>query len=312
MLDGQLRTMLVVALAVLAWRPAPARPLETSSSPSEIAVVSWPDAGLDDETGPMSPRMRSVPEVVPLEETEPPPVKRVPARKPRKKGTVFAHGGGPDAALDQFAALCENGGPLVLIPTASVDSDRQTRRDRLRQPWLRRGVREVVVLHARDREEALAEGFAEPLRKASCAWMVGGKQGRLEDRYVGTPVEQELHALLRRGGAVGGSSAGSAIMSRVMIHHGNPDPVEGTGFGILPGIIVDQHFLARQREPRLVSMLERHPELVGFGIDEATALVVQGDRWRVVGDSVVRRCTLEGGCADLPAGASGRFPGPPE
>ena len=97
-----------------------------------------------------------------------------------------------------------------------------------------------------------------------------------------------------------------------MIHHGYPEPVEGTGFGILPGIIVDQHFLARQREPRLVSMLERHPELVGFGIDEATALVVQGDRWRVVGDSVVRRCTLDKGCADLPAGASGRFPGPPE
>lgn len=260
----------------------------------------------------MPPDMRSVPELVPAAQTAPPPAKRVPPRRPRKRGTVFVHGGGPDATLDQFAALCDAAGSLVLIPTAAVDSDREDDRDRMRQPWLRRGLRDVVVLHARDRGEALTDGFAAPLRTASCAWLVGGRQGRLEDRYVGTPVEQELHALVRRGGALGGSSAGSAILSRVMIHHGNPDPVEGTGFGILPGIIVDQHFLARHREPRLVHMLERHPELVGFGIDEATALVVQGDRWRVVGDSVVRRCTLASGCADLPAGASGRFPGPPE
>jgi cyanophycinase len=257
--------------------------------------------------------MLTIPEAAPAPKPQP-VLRTVAPRRPRKtpKGTIFAHGGGPDTALDQFAALCDDKGPLVLIPTASEESDQEIHRERLRQPWLRRGLREVVILHARDREEAQAEGFVEPLRKASCAWLVGGQQGRLEDRYVGTPVEQELHALLRRGGVVGGSSAGSAILSRVMIHHGNPDPVEGTGFGILPGIIVDQHFLARQREPRLVTMLERHPDLVGFGIDEATALVVQGDRWRVVGDSVVRRCTLSAGCADLPAGASGRFPGPPE
>jgi cyanophycinase len=326
MLEGQ-RPVLVVALvmmalAVSAERPAPALPSTTHSTTIDSATIASADVdpSVDptlgvpppDDPFAMPADMRSIPEVVPSTEVAPPPVKRVPPRRPRKRGTIFAHGGGPDAALEQFAALCEDGGPLVLIPTANEDSDREAHRDRLRQPWLRRGLRDVVVLHARDREEALLDGFAEPLRAASCAWMVGGRQGRLEDRYVGTPVERELHALLRRGGAVGGSSAGSAIMSRVMIHHGNPEPVEGTGFGILPGIIVDQHFLARQREPRLQTMLARHPDLVGFGIDEATALVVQGDRWRVVGDSVVRRCTLETGCADLPAGASGRFPGPPE
>ncbi len=325
MLDGRLRTLLVVALAVLAGRPSPAHPVETDRSTTAVAIDQPDDARAGDGAtspslaGSMSevslpPDMLSIPEVavVTTLEASPPPVRRAVPRRPRKRGTVFAHGGGPDATFEQFAALCEDEGLLVLIPTASEDSDHDAYRERLRQPWLRRGLREVVVLHARDRQEAQTEGFAAPLRTASCAWLVGGRQGRLEDRYVGTPVEQELHALLRRGGAVGGSSAGSAIMSRVMIHHGNPEPVEGTGFGILPGIIVDQHFLARQREPRLWTMLERHPDLVGYGIDEATALVVQGDRWRVVGDSVVRRCTLTMGCADLPAGASGRFPGPRE
>jgi cyanophycinase len=301
--------LLVIVLAVVDWRPTPADPAQTRESPVVAAIDRWCGEP------PMPPDMTTVPEVEPSAVIEPPPVLRTVApRKPRKRGTVFAHGGGPipDATLAQFTALCGDDGPLILIPTASDAAERDGYREELRQPWLRRGLREVVVLHAHDREEAYAEGFAEPLRKASCAWLGGGQQGRLEDRYVGTPVEQELHALVRRGGAVGGSSAGSAILSRVMIHHGNPEPVEGTGFGILPGIIVDQHFLARHREPRLVTMLERHPDLIGFGIDEATALVVQGDRWRVVGDSVVRRCTLASGCADLPAGASGRFPGPPQ
>jgi len=269
-------------------------------------------AAASGSTTSMPPDMLTVPEVERTLRVDAPAVRpRAAPRRPRKpKGIVFAHGGGPDVPLEHFAALCRDKGPLVLIPTASEASDHAATRERMRLPWLRRGLRDVVVLHARDREEALAEGFAEPLRTAACAWLVGGRQGRLEARYVGTPVEQELHALLRRGGVVGGSSAGSAILSRVMIHHGNPEPVEGTGFGILPGVIVDQHFVARQREPRLVAMLERHPELVGFGIDEATALVVQGDRFEVVGDSVVRRCTLHDGCSDLPPGTSGRLSAP--
>lgn len=296
--------MLVVALAVLGWRFTPAR---TEELP--VVVESSGPAPVEAGSTAMPAHMLTVPEAERSLAVAPPPERpKVAPRRPRKpKGIVFAHGGGSDAPLDQFAALCREKGPLVVIPTASAASDRARTREAMRTPWLRRGLQEVVVLHARDRDEALAEGFVEPLRTASCAWLVGGRQGRLEERYVGTPVEQELHALLRRGGVVGGSSAGSAILSRVMIHHGNPEPVEGTGFGILPGIIVDQHFLARQREPRLVTMVERHPELVGFGIDEATALVVQGDRFRVVGDSVVRRCTVHEGCADLPAGASGRL-----
>lgn len=291
--------------------PTPSTPLALGDDPlssSPLALAQEPDL----EPARMSGEMLSVPEAVaaPVQ----PEFRTVAPQRPRKvvRGTVLAHGGGPirDVTIEQFAALCGDG-EMVLIPTAAEAAEYGTYRERARRPWLRWGIRDVVVLHARDREEADAS-FAEPLRRASCAWLSGGAQGRLEDRYVGTPVEQELHALLRRGGTVGGDSAGSAIMSRVMIHHGNPDPVEGTGFGILPGVIVDQHFLAREREPRLVTMLERHPDLVGFGIDESTALVVHDGRWRVIGDSVVRRCTADEGCADLPAGTSGRFPDPPE
>lgn len=304
--------MLVGVVAVVGCSPTPTLPVHASDDPlpsSTLAAEPEPEP----EPGPISAHMLTVPEAEPA--PPPQPELREVAPQPDRKqvrGTVLAHGGGPilKTTLEQFAELCGDG-PMVLIPTAAEAAEHRSYRKRVKRPFLRQGIRQVIVLHARDREQA-NDGFAEPLRRASCAWLSGGQQGRLEDRYVGTPVERELHALLQRGGAVGGDSAGSSILSRVMIHHGNPDPVEGTGFGILPGMIVDQHFLVREREPRLVTMVERHPELVGFGIDESTALLVQGDHWKVIGDSVVRRCTAVDGCADLPPGAEGRLVGPPE
>ncbi len=311
MIANQRNLALVAALALVGCNATSELAVDTSSAPLVDMTAQW--------SGPasMPPDMIAVPEAEPVFVIEPQPKLRIvePRRSAKvESGTVLVHGGGPIHAttMQQFASLCGKDGPMILIPTAAEAAESERYRERVRQPWLRSGLREVVVLHARDRDEAYGDAFSEPLRTASCAWFGGGKQGRLEDRYVGTPVEKELHALLSRGGAIGGSSAGSAIMSRVMIHHGNPDPVEGTGFGVLPGIIIDQHFLAREREPRLITMLERHPDLIGFGIDEETALLVQGDRWRVIGDSVVRRCTQRLGCADLPAGASGRLSAVPE
>jgi len=93
--------------------------------------------------------------------------------------------------------------------------------------------------------------------------------------------------LLRRGGVVGGSSAGAAIMTRVMISGGNPVPNTAEGFGFLPGSVVDQHFLRRNRVNRLLNVLQRNPGLVGFGIDEGTAIIASGTEVRAVGRSYV-------------------------
>lgn len=224
-------------------------------------------------------------------------------------GTVVAHGGGPmgRTTMGRFATLCEHG-KLVLIPGANPKAGRRRYRRRVARYWQRQDFSAVAVLHTDRREDADRDAFIAPLREADCVWLGGGDQGRLIRRYVGTRVEDELHALLRRGGTVGGYSAGTAIMTEVMIRRGNPVPVEDHGFGLLPGIIFDQHFVARNREPRLRAMLERHPSLVGFGIDEGTALVVSGDAYRVIGESVVRRCTHRAGCRDLVPGDTGHFP----
>jgi len=101
------------------------------------------------------------------------------------------------------------------------------------------------VLHTRSRDKANTTEFVAPLRHATAVWFEGGQQSRLAAAYVGTEVERELYAMSDRGGVIGGTSAGAAIMSRVMVEGGNPEPRMGTGLDLLPGTIVDQHFLVR-------------------------------------------------------------------
>jgi cyanophycinase len=204
-------------------------------------------------------------------------------------GALVIVGGGktPDAVLDRFMKYA--GGDkakLVIIPTASATADKDDA-DKLLAPWKERKPASAVVLHTRDRKTADDAKFLEPLREATGVWFDGGSQERIADAYLGTGVEKELYALLKRGGVVGGTSAGAAVMSRLMIASGTKEAKEAKGFDLLPGVVVDQHFLKRDRKGRLFGLIDRHPGLVGFGIDEGTALVVKGRNLSVVGDSTV-------------------------
>ena len=159
-------------------------------------------------------------------------------------------------------------------------------------PWQKLGVQNVQLLNAHDRTTASTPAFSEALRQATGVWMSGGDQELLAARYVGTPVQQCLHDVLHRNGVVGGCSAGAAILSRVMIKEGELEPVEASGFDLLPNVVIDQHFLQRNRLWRLQKMLEAHPDLTGFGIDENTALEVelQTGRLKVLGESYALVC----------------------
>lgn len=207
-------------------------------------------------------------------------------------GALVICGGGelPAAAIERFIELA--GGEdarLVVIPTAADGAD-DGDRSRWTAPWRERGVASVTVLHTRSREIADTDEFVAPLKSATAVWFGGGQQSRIADVFVGTRVEQELNALLRRGGVIGGTSAGAAIQSRLMIASGNPDPVLMRGLDLLPGAVIDQHFKARDRQPRLTGVLDTHPGYFGMGIDEGTALIVTGRRCRVVGASSVTVC----------------------
>ena len=207
-------------------------------------------------------------------------------------GKLVICGGGvlPAQLRNRFIELA--GGPaarIVIITTASVYADTDKMEGKLAF-WREQAFASLSVLHTRSRRTANEAGFAQPLRDATGVWFVGGNQNWLTDTYLGTLTEQEIRGVLTRAGVVGGTSAGAAIMSPVMIRRDRPQLETGPGFGFLPGTVVDQHFLKRNRQGRLLKVLDSHPNLMGLGIDEGTGVVVEGNHISVVGDSQVIVC----------------------
>lgn len=121
--------------------------------------------------------------------------------------------------------------------------------------------------------------------EATAIWISGGDQGILEKVYVGSAFEKKLMDFYHRGGIIGGSSAGSAFMSKVMIK--GDGPIMGVGLDLLPNCIIDQHFNARNRLARLKDAVNKFPKLTGVGIDENTAIIYSKGMMRVIGESSI-------------------------
>ena len=213
---------------------------------------------------------------------------------PSKGHLVIVGGGimGPEIVA-KFVALAGGAeGNFVVVPTAAADDefDGTKVREELASLF---GVKRLTILHTRDRRVANSDGFVEPLRKANAVWFEGGRQWRLADAYLNTRTEREIKAVLERGGVVGGSSAGATFLgsylvrgapevNKIMMAKGHEE-----GLALLKNVAIDQHLLRQHRENDLVPVIDLHPGLLGIGIDEATAIVVQGDRFQVIGESKV-------------------------
>ncbi|MEN1678786.1 MAG: cyanophycinase [Planctomycetota bacterium] len=211
----------------------------------------------------------------------------------KTSGTLVIAGGGrlADEALSAFhqAAGGVDFARLVVIPTASSRADDSDEQDGFLEPWRNDGIAadSFSVLHTRSPQVAAQGGFTDPIEEANSVWMSGGSQERLTAAYGGGPVQAALHDLLARDGVVGGSSAGAAVMGDPMIEGGSTVPEIGPGFGLLPGVVVDQHFTERGRITRLRRALADFPDHAGLGIDERTAVVVRDGIVTVVGDRTV-------------------------
>jgi cyanophycinase len=227
------------------------------------------------------------PEVVTASATTPLPKSALPPMQ--SPGTLLLCGGGqlPQSLLDLFHQHGQGEqGKLVVIPTASRLADAGDNSYAL-ATWSQFKWASVDILHAFDRAQAEVEEFANTLKDATAVWMSGGDQQRLAQRYQGTAVEREIRNVMLRGGVVGGTSAGSAIASRVMISGGQKQPTLADGLDLLPNSIIDQHFSQRKRFERLASAVANHPDRVGIGIDESTGLLVNHKRAQVVGNGSV-------------------------
>lgn len=220
------------------------------------------------------------------------------------KGHLVIIGGGDrtERIMERFVALA--GGAekarVVIIPMASSIPDTVAREQT--EELKSMGVKNVeALLFAR--AQAANAAFAEKLNGVTGVFFSGGDQSRLTAIIVGTPFQQKLKELYRNGAVIGGTSAGAAIMSKVMITgdelvnkdssnafvsilKDNIKTIEGIGF--VENAIIDQHFVRRKRHNRLISVVLEHPKLVGIGIDESTAIIVNPDNTcDVLGNSCV-------------------------
>jgi cyanophycinase len=223
-----------------------------------------------------------------------PKIDKPPAQPIAKEvsGSLVIVGGGllPDTVRERFLELAGGKkGRLVVIPTASKWVE-QTRISRSFNYWKAQGLASVSLLHTLDPKEADDPSFVKPLQEATAAWLGGGDQSRLANAYHGTAVEKELQRLLARGGVIGGTSAGASVMSAIMITGGNPQASVGKGFDLLADVVIDQHFQNRKRQKRLLGVLANHPRCLGLGIDEKTAVVLQGHMVTVLGTANVSVC----------------------
>jgi cyanophycinase len=204
---------------------------------------------------------------------------------------IFELAGGKDAAI-------------VILPTASERAETgQEYVEELRVL----GATGMRAIELRVREDASRPEFLAAIAAAKVIFFTGGDQSKITAAILGTPAEAAIRKVYDDGGVLAGSSAGLACMSRVMltgegdftvVRGGNVEVKEGLGY--VTEAILDQHFVARQRQNRLISVVLEHPELPGIGVDEKTSIWIRPDRtfevlgegWVMIFDarrSVVRR-----------------------
>ncbi|MBL8818484.1 MAG: cyanophycinase [Planctomyces sp.] len=207
-------------------------------------------------------------------------------------GTLILAGGGeiPEAAekayVDAIRAASASAEPrVVILPQASeapLESGTKT------AEWLTNlGIANSQISAATEQQPDNLQQTVEQIREAHAVWIGGGQQSRLSTLFANTQVEAELKELLKRGGVIGGTSAGAAIMSKTMIASGTSEPELGVGFDLIPGAIVDQHFTERDRIHRSRLAVTANPGHFGLGIDESTAVILEKRTLRVTGKGSV-------------------------
>ncbi len=205
------------------------------------------------------------------------------------EGSVIIIGGAEDKVRDRvilsrFATLA--GGRDATIAVISTASSLGLEAgERYSKVLGELGVAKVRTIHAVTRAQANDDTIALALRDATGIFMTGGNQLRLSSTIGGTRLADAVLEQFRQGAVVAGTSAGASAMSSHMIAFGASGGTPkhrmaalAAGLGVLPSVIVDQHFQQRNRYGRLLSVIAQNPSLLGLGVDEDTAGVVGPDQ----------------------------------
>jgi len=220
------------------------------------------------------------------------------------KGTLFIIGGGdrPPALMKELVAVSSlHGGDYVAV-LAMSGANPDTSFHYFKADLKPVCNNQIVNLNFKS-SEVNNRLRLDSLEKAKLIFITGGDQERFMNVVWNTPVYDAIHKAYQNGATIAGTSAGAAVMSKFMIT-GNElvgdTALKSTfrkvvdknleikpGLGLVSNVVVDQHFIVRSRYNRLLSAIARFPELVCVGIDEETAIIVNGNKARVAGNSQV-------------------------
>jgi cyanophycinase len=230
------------------------------------------------------------------------------AQAAHPRGYLFIVGGGPQPPelIQRFFDLAGGTkGKIVVFAMASSEGKEsgEEKADDLRK--LGANTHAYYI----DANEANSDSMAKNMEGVTGVWFGGGDQVLLTKALLGTRVEKAIHDLYAHGAVIGGTSAGAEVMANPMLtgeerHPGGVRPPDDTtahymtiardnmelvpGFGMIKGVLIDQHFTRRRRHNRFISVVLETPPHLGAGIDESTALIVNPDgHWSILGESAV-------------------------
>ena len=216
------------------------------------------------------------------------------------KGTLVIVGGGATEGtgiVEKFIQLA--GGPdkkFIIVPTAGGNKNddgsiRAYDEKRIVESWVKRGLKNVKMLHTHDPKVADTEEFVKELKDANAVWFNGGRQWNIVDSYANTRTLKEFHNVLARGGVIAGSSAGATIQGEYLVRGDTSgpnvmmtqEPTHQEAFKFLRRAAIDQHINTRNRWDDLIPVVQKYPNFLGIGLSEGTAIIVTGDKFEILG-----------------------------
>ena len=216
---------------------------------------------------------------------------------PAPRGTLVIIGGHEDKEdrklILRAVAARAGSGRLVVATVASELPDELW--ETYERVFRGLGVKHVYHLDIETREEAKTERKLRILDDATVVFFTGGDQLKITSQLGDSPIYDRVREIYESGGTIAGTSAGASVVCETMLvsgGHGGSNQIAGDlrmapGFGLFPGVIIDQHFAERGRIGRLVAAVTQNPRILGIGIDEDTAIVREGQTFRVLGAGAV-------------------------
>ena len=211
-------------------------------------------------------------------------------------GPILIIGGHEDKEGDRLIlkeiARRVDGGKLVIATVASSEPEGYF--EAYQEAFSDLGVTDLVELYVDERSDSSDDKVLDLLDGAAGIFFTGGDQLRISSQIGDTPVERRIMELHRSGAIIAGTSAGASAMSETMLVKG-PSAESyrlgelhmAPGLGLMRDVIIDQHFAERGRYGRLLGAVAHNPRLLGIGLDEDTAMLVEGDQARVLGAGAV-------------------------